>query len=660
MIPDFIQNSDCETGTGRCRRHRFAGNCFTSRSICRLMLLVVAAWTGLASPAVWSQMQGRHHLDHYQMPPGEIAWQKTLMRPIDPAWFQPVDLIVPEGAQVAVYTNGAFEPLTNEKALAGMVVGKVYRLRITGIPGHEGREVYPSLEILGRLFPPEGVATQTPIPLNIPLDDIEPALDGSLVTRVVYLENPRTAIPERRRPREQPFMDVGPGDDPLRAAERYGRPLLIARTGSRIPEKDELEGFGFGAPPLHWFEAASISVPGRMEDLGPSTLEPESGVARPLGRQQLSGVHYDPAVRQTAWQEPVVVPAQDPASPPGATGFPGDQGFVTGPVCPPSPLTPAMNQGLVPGMIANRPWQDEYLFDGGDRDLGAVVRMREGTWHVQGLDTEDTIGHFDTLDGEHIVDTSNRVLIYSPRFAAIRKVDGVGRTSFALETGNLGHETATAIRRGRDFSATKLQNVQTKSNRSAMQPRGVEDATRGVLIDNTTQLNAAISAFKTWEDLRLMRTGRYDSSEKGRLAIAISRANTWESDVSAQTADGKMQLVIAEDVAAAQEAVHVHRDASLPKLRIVKIASRDVARPGDEVEFTIRFDNVGDQPIGNVSIVDNLTSRLEYLEGTAECSIPAAFSSKANLAGSSILTWDIHDPMKIGDGGIIRFRCIVR
>lgn len=623
------------------------------------MSLVVATVFTLSCSSVWSQMQDRHYMDHYQMPPGEIAWQKTLMRPIDPAWFQPVDLIVPEGAQVAVYTNGAFQPLTSEKMLAGMVVGKVYRLRITGIPGHEGREVYPSLEILGRLFPPEGVATQTPIPLSIPLDDIEPALDGSLVTRVVYLENPRTAIPERRLPREQPFMDVGPGDDPLRAAERFGRPLLIARTGSRVPEQDELEGFGFGAPPLHWFEAASFSIPDGIEEITPGRLEPDSGGAKPLRQPQLADVHYDPAVRQTAWQEPAVTPMQDPACPPDASGTIGDQGIISGAVCPPGPLAPA-HAGLVPGILANRPWQDEYLFDGGDRELGAVVRLREGTWQVQGLDTEDTIGHFDTLDGKHIVDTSNRVLIYSPRFAAIRKVDGVGRTSFAVETGNIAHETTTTIRRGRDFSATKLQNLQTRSNRSSMQPRGVEDATRGVLVDNTTQLNAAISAFKTWEDLRLMRTGRYDSTEKGRLAIAISRANTWESDVSAQSTDGKMQLVIAEDVAAAQEAVHVHRDAKLPKLRIVKIASKDAARPGDEIEFTIRFDNVGDQPIGNVSILDNLASRLEYLEGTAECSIPAAFSSKANMAGSNILSWDINDPLKIGDGGIIRFRCIVR
>ena len=42
------------------------------------------------------------------------------------------------------------------------------------------------------------------------------------------------------------------------------------------------------------------------------------------------------------------------------------------------------------------------------------------------------------------------------------------------------------------------------------------------------------------------------------------------------------------------------------------------AQPGEEVEFTLRFDNVGDRVIGNVTIIDSLTTRLEYVDGTPE------------------------------------------
>lgn len=66
--------------------------------------------------------------------------------------------------------------------------------------------------------------------------------------------------------------------------------------------------------------------------------------------------------------------------------------------------------------------RDEYVFDGNDRDEKVSV---DRNWNVYGLQTEDTIGHFDTLDGRRLVTPSNRVAIYAPRFGAVRKLDGV-------------------------------------------------------------------------------------------------------------------------------------------------------------------------------------------------------------------------------------------
>ena len=67
-----------------------------------------------------------------------------------------------------------------------------------------------------------------------------------------------------------------------------------------------------------------------------------------------------------------------------------------------------------------------------------------------------------------------------------------------------------------------------------------------------------------------------------------------------------------------------------------------------------------DQPIGNVTIMDNLTGRLDYIDGTAECSVPAEFITEPNDAGSLILRWEITDPLPATRGGVIRFRCRVR
>jgi uncharacterized repeat protein (TIGR01451 family) len=535
------------------------------------------------NPAAAVQQPDRHYLYDYQMPPGEIAWRKTLMRQAGNGYFQPVRLAVPDGTAVSVYSEGTFQAATGRQNLAGMMVGHIYRLKVTAIPGHAGREVYPSVEILGRLFPPAGYETRVPVPIHIPLEDIEPALDGNLVTRVIYLENPRNTIPENRTVNDQAFFDVAPGQDPLRVAEKFGRPMAIVRIGSRIPDQNELDGFGFGTPPMRWFESP---IP-----QGPTETAPGIDMTQP---------------------------------------------------CPVAP------------------WPDELLFDGGDRGLAAAVRQREGVWEVNGLDSEDTIGHFDTLDGSHIIDASNRVQIYAPRFSAIRKIDLLAATKYTQEIGDLQEQVETAETRRKDLSSTTLQNLQPLRNRSTIQARGVEDMTRGVQVDNTTQVKRASSSFRSWEDLRLMKTGHVDNREKGRLAIAMTRANSWENNVSAQSTDGKLQLLVVDDAASVREAVQVRTEFNRPALRIVKIASVDVALPGDEIDFTIRFDNAGDQPIGNVTIMDNLTSRLEYIEDSAECSLAASFIASPNNSGSQTLSWEITDPLKIGSGGIIRFRCRVR
>ena len=39
-----------------------------------------------------------------------------------------------------------------------------------------------------------------------------------------------------------------------------------------------------------------------------------------------------------------------------------------------------------------------------------------------GLEMEDTVAHYDTLDGHTLVEPSNKVCLYSPRFGAVRQV----------------------------------------------------------------------------------------------------------------------------------------------------------------------------------------------------------------------------------------------
>ena len=157
-----------------------------------------------------------------------------------------------------------------------------------------------------------------------------------------------------------------------------------------------------------------------------------------------------------------------------------------------------------------------------------------------------------------------------------------------------------------------------------------------------------------------MKTGVLENREKGRLSIGIQKALSWASDVSAQSTDGKLQLIMVDDVRKPRELIHIEREKGCPPLRLIKIASADTAHPGDYVDFTIRFDNLGDEPIGNVTIMDNLTGRLSYVDGTAECTLPGEFITEPNGEGSLILSWEIKNPLPATEGGVIRFRCRVR
>jgi uncharacterized repeat protein (TIGR01451 family) len=127
-----------------------------------------------------------------------------------------------------------------------------------------------------------------------------------------------------------------------------------------------------------------------------------------------------------------------------------------------------------------------------------------------------------------------------------------------------------------------------------------------------------------------------------------------------QIVANRRQAVIARDATKAHELVTIKTDDGESQLRILKQASTIAAKCGEEVEFTISFENIGARRIGNVTIIDNLTTRLEYVPDSANCSVEADFSSERNPADSLVLRWEIKQPLDIGQSGMIRFKCRVR
>ncbi|MFO0897038.1 MAG: hypothetical protein U0836_06355 [Pirellulales bacterium] len=304
-----------------------------------------------------------------------------------------------------------------------------------------------------------------------------------------------------------------------------------------------------------------------------------------------------------------------------------------------------------------RPWpRDEYLHDGGDHDPRVYVRDNE---QIDGLDLEDTIIHGDASDGTKVVTPSNRVHLYAPRFAAVRQVVGLAENEQQDALRAVDRPLAPVRQIDRQLAATSIQREQAEGQIGRKRVTIYRGRQFDGGLSSAVALMRADEDFAPHENLQLIKFGKFSQREKAAVIEGVQAAIVWTHDKAVQ--------VILNHQAANElvgdrraQAIHIVDTFGQPSLRIVKVASTDHAQPGDEVSFTLRYDNVGELSIGNVSIVDNLTTRLEYVEGSAESNRQAAFSFDPNQGDSLALRWDLAEPLAPGAGGVLRFKCRVR
>jgi uncharacterized repeat protein (TIGR01451 family) len=350
-----------------------------------------------------------------------------------------------------------------------------------------------------------------------------------------------------------------------------------------------------------------------------------------------------------------------PAGYPGALDHPavaadamGEPAGEPGPAAlPASPVGPWAPPGL-----RSDPWpRNEYLCDGGDVVPHATVGR---DWEIRGLDVGDTIGHYDTVDGRRLVTPSNRVCIYSPRFGSVRQVVSLRQNEQRHPWAGVSQPLKPVRHDEVRIAATSKQHLQPEAGTGR----------RGPIIYETEQRDGAMSTVNgpvAFQDRLLpfeaplaIGQGVLQESEMAWLAHGVNAAVSWSgvqpvqvfidrTRAAAEVSDDKLHAVYTIE----------ERKAS-PKLRVIKVASTQYAAPGETVDFTLRFDNVGDQVIGNVTLVDNLPTRLEYVPESAQCSVTGDFFADPNESDSQTLRWEITDPIAPGEGGIIRFRCRVR
>lgn len=207
------------------------------------VILVVIVGTQLHA-----QQRKLHYPHSADSIPGSVGrGQLTRGGPLR-GYFQPVEVAGPEGSLVSIVVDGKFDRPKSESITVGMLIGEVYRLKVSNITDREGFEVFPTVEVVNRLYPPPGQKTRFPVPVRITKQELALALNGLFVTRVIYLENPDSALPQAEIPGFQRFFDVGSDQDPLRIADELGRPMAILRIGSRVPDEVASNSFIYGSP----------------------------------------------------------------------------------------------------------------------------------------------------------------------------------------------------------------------------------------------------------------------------------------------------------------------------------------------------------------------------------------------------------------------------
>lgn len=297
----------------------------------------------------------------------------------------------------------------------------------------------------------------------------------------------------------------------------------------------------------------------------------------------------------------------------------------------------------------------EYIFDGGDHD--PQVRLKADLTQV-GLDPEDTVIQYETVDGKTSVESGCRVAIYAPRFASVRKRQSTREKDLSMRAQATLRPDGPGTLRDQLPAAKVSQPIKPQNSDNVRVVEAYRDRRRVLPSEMVLPMVTISDAFKPFEDMNLIRFGDLKTTDPALLARATAAARSWTNvDEIHVIVDGQEAIEASGTKNPADVTLYEHKGA---RIRLCKVASEQMANPGDIISFTIRFDNVGEQPLKSLVVTDSLAPRLEYVEASQQSSLPAAFSTTPNSAGSVVLRWELENGLKPGEGGLVRFSCKVR
>lgn len=330
-----------------------------------------------------------------------------------------------------------------------------------------------------------------------------------------------------------------------------------------------------------------------------------------------------------------------------------------GPDCPDGfPRAPGFT--LMDVAIREMPkhFPDEYLCDGGDRDFPVHY---DSTSRL-GLDTEDTVAEYIEHTGQNRVKAANRVCVYAPRFAAVRTISLPHEEQMVTDVAGLKNATGgtglhSKLGITEQTKRDSVGNVRMRSRAGGLESESASDAVETLAAPAIHE-----KLLNTFQDLAFVRTGTFEQTDAARLQLGLQSALTWsreQNPIIVAKIDVPTEGL--QTVTSSCLTVIDDRPSDQPgKLRVVKLADKKSAEPGDVITFTIRYDNEGPREVHHVRLVDNLTPRLEYIADSATTDRPGKLLTEDNGEGSLVLVWELDETLPAKTGGVVTFQCRVR
>jgi uncharacterized repeat protein (TIGR01451 family) len=545
-------------------------------------------------------------------------------------------LIVPKDAKLSLYkADGTAIGLGTMSTLAAMRTRARYAFSIDAGPDYQGRQFFGTIDVVrGPRFPRDVDPKTAAIPIVFSDEDLIQLSRDRMIVKYIVLEDPELAL-DYPSTEDQPIRyDATFDPDAVQRAKKLGKVLIAVYLGNRIPNLDERAGITREGTLLISKSLSIVNAKGEPRELEPEFIQAEQYPRGPIQQVSFGCAAGDADVC--------------------AGGGPPNVVADSCGTCPPT-----SGPGVNPVDLLNNDSTDgfEYLCDGGDR------RPRVG-WvsggQIINIDPEDTVAEYRTeFEGKRLT-ASNRICIFAPRYVEVRvvqMVDGYDSAiGYAAMIRDRKADAFVAEERGQEQRVYRAAEIVRQEKRL----KGIE-GTQWAGDFYEVRVLAGYEQGLGWASL----TG-LESLQEVRDAITpeILKKTAFAETLTLERMPEVMAMVAGTGEVVAhwqtKEIRRVDTREGNSLLVIEKSADRSAAKVGEEVTFVIKYTNKGTQPVSNITVVDSLVTRLDYVSESADSDRPAVFTTRVNNADSVELRWEIKDPLPAGESGMVKFVCRIR